>query len=319
MSRYIFKRILWMIPIVIAIAVVIFSLMHFVPGDPAKIILGNTATADELAAKREALGLNRPFFVQLADYLSQFFFKGNMGTSYTTTAPITPQVLQRIPRTVALGLGSMVISFIIGSLLGINAAVHQNQIQDRISMIVALIGVSMPSFWLALMLILLFSVKLGWLPPSGIGGIKYYILPVLASAVAGIGGLARQTRSSMLEVIRSDYITTARSKGLSEREVIFKHALPNAMIPIITLLGFQFGALLGGSLIIETIFAIPGMGTYMVGAINGRDYPVVQSCVIVLGIVFSICMLLVDIAYAYVDPRIKAQYEAMGAKGAKKS
>lgn len=175
-------------------------------------------------------------------------------------------------------------------------------------MIAAMLGISIPSFWLALLLILLFAVKLQWLPASGFDGIQYYILPALASAIGGMAGLARQTRSSMLEVIRADYITTARSKGLTEREVTYKHALPNALIPVITLLGGHFGNLLGGSLVVETIFGIPGMGLYIVNGINNRDYPVVQSCVIMLGIVFSLCMLLVDIAYAYVDPRIKAQY-----------
>lgn len=175
-------------------------------------------------------------------------------------------------------------------------------------MVLALIGVSIPNFWLAMLLVIEFSVKLGWLPPMGIGGIEYYILPAVAACMGGLGTAARQTRSSMLEVIRSDYITTARSKGVPERKVIVKHALKNGLIPIITIMGTMFGQMLGGMLIIETIFAIPGMGTYVITAVNNRDYPVVQGGTIFLAITFSVCMLLVDLLYAAVDPRIKAQY-----------
>ena len=308
MLYYIGKRLLWMIPTILGITIFIFTLMHIVPGDPAKLICGATATEEELEMTREKLGLNEPFVVQLGDYMSGLFFRGDMGTSYATNSSIRDEIIARIPRTIALGVGSMVISTILGILLGIMAAVYQNRWQDRVCMLTALIGISMPSFWLALLFVLLFAVKLKWLPASGFGGLKYYILPTLSSSVSGMAGLARQTRSSMLEVIRSDYVITARSKGLTESEVTYKHALPNALIPVVTLVGSHFGYLLGGSLVIETIFGIPGMGTYMVTGINNRDYSVVQSCVIMLGIVFSICMLLVDIAYAYIDPRIKAQY-----------
>jgi len=175
-------------------------------------------------------------------------------------------------------------------------------------MFLALFGVSMPSFWMGLMLVLLFSLKLGWLPASGIGGIHYFILPAIANSFGGIATQARQTRSSMLEVIRSDYISTARGKGLSEAAVIYKHALPNALIPVITLAGTQFGMMLGGTLVIETVFSIPGVGSYMIGAVNNRDYPVVQGCVIFLAITFSLMMLIVDLLYAFVNPRIRAQY-----------
>jgi peptide/nickel transport system permease protein len=306
-----------MIPVVVCIAILIFTIMHFVPGDPAQLLLGNGHTEEEYEAMRVSLGLRDPFFVQLGRYLVNLFFKGDLGTSYVTSGSVAKEVIARIPRTLLLGILGMILSFVFGSLFGIIAAVNQNRWQDRLCMILALIGVSMPAFWLALLLVLLFSVKLGWLPASGIGSIKYYILPTVSNSLGGVAFLARQTRSSMLEVIRSDYITTARSKGLTENEVIMKHALPNAMIPIITILGAQFGQLLGGSLIIETIFNIPGMGSYMISGINNRDYPVVQSCVVVLGIVFCICMLLVDIAYAYIDPRIKAQYADSGKRRAK--
>lgn len=310
MARYIIKRLLWMIPIILGIVVLIFTILHIVPGDPAKMILGLTATQEQIDALHAKLGLDQPFLVQLLDYMKGLFLHLDFGTSYITGAPIASEILTRLPRTIALGLVSMIISFVFGILLGILAGTHQNRWQDSLSMVVALIGVSMPAFWLALLLVLLFSVKLNWLPASGMGGIEYYILPAIANSIGGIAGIARQTRSSILETIRSDYITTARSKGLTEREVIMKHILPNALIPIITVAGQSFAAVFGGSIIIETVFSIDGIGLYMMSGITSRDYPVVQGCVVILGIIFSICMLLVDIAYAFVDPRIKAQYES---------
>ena len=309
MARYIGKRLLWMIPIIIGIVVLIFTLLHIIPGDPARMILGVTATPEQLDALRHNLGIDQPFLVQLGNYMKNLFFKLDMGTSYVTQTPIAQAIFARLPRTMGLGLISMLISFVLGVLLGILAGTHQNRWQDNLSMLIALIGVSMPAFWLALMLVLLFSVKLGWLPASGMGGIQYYILPAIANSLGGIAGIARQTRSSVLEVIRSDYVTTARSKGLTEREVVYKHILPNALIPIITVAGGSFAAVFGGSVIIETVFGIDGIGLYMMSGITSRDYPVVQGCVVLLGVIFSLCMLLVDIAYAYVDPRIKAQYE----------
>ncbi len=314
MARYIAKRLLWMIPIIIGIVVLIFSILHIVPGDPARMILGLTATAEELQAMRESLGLDKPFLVQLGNYMAGLFFHLDMGNSYVTRVSITDGILTRLPRTILLGLVSMIISFVVGVLIGIFAGTHQNKWQDSLSMVIALIGVSMPAFWLAQMLVLLFSVKLNLLPSQGMGGIQYYILPAIANAVGGIAGIARQTRSSILEVIRSDFVTTARSKGLKEKEVVYGHILPNALIPIITVAGGQFAAVFGGSVIIETVFSIDGIGLYMMSGITSRDYPVVQGCVVMLGIIFSLCMLLVDIAYAYVDPRIKAQYEGQSAK-----
>lgn len=282
------------------------------------MILGITATPDELDAMRRRLGIDQPFLIQLANYMSGLFFRLDMGNSYVTGVSITKDILSRLPRTFALGMISMVISFVLGILLGILAGTHQNRWQDRLCMIIALIGVSMPAFWLALMLVLLFAVQLQWLPAAGMGSIKYYILPAIASSFGGIAGIARQTRSSVLEVIRSDYVTTARSKGLKENEVVMKHILPNALIPIITVAGGAFSSVFGGSIIIETIFSINGIGLYMMSGITSRDYPVVQGCVVILGIIFSLCMLLVDIAYAFVDPRIKAQYEGESKKKKKK-
>ncbi|MCD8012123.1 MAG: ABC transporter permease [Lachnospiraceae bacterium] len=314
MGRYILKRLLWMIPIVVGIVVLIFTILHVVPGDPAKMILGITATTEQLEALRHQLGLDQPFLVQLANYMSDLFFHLDLGESYVSGLSITQDILTRLPRTFLLGMVSMVISFVLGVLLGILAGTHQNKWQDRLCMFIALAGVSMPAFWLALMLVLLFSVQLGWLPASGMGGIRYYILPAVALSFGGIAGIARQTRSSVLEVIRSDYVTTARSKGLKENEVVMKHILPNALIPIITVAGSAFASVFGGSVVIETVFSIDGIGLYMMTGITSRDYPVVQGCVVMLGIIFSLCMLLVDIAYAFVDPRIKSQYEGEAKK-----
>jgi peptide/nickel transport system permease protein len=307
--RYTIKRILWMIPIVLCVSILVFTLMYFAPGEPAKIILGPNASVDQIEVLEKELGLDQPYLVRLVNYLNQAFLHGDLGKSWQTNVSISESLMQRLPRTLILSIMILLISLIVGIPLGISAATHQNQWKDTLSMFIALLGVSMPSFWLALLLVLLFSVKLGWLPATGYEGIEYYILPMLAGCWGGIATMARQTRSSMLEVIRSDYVTTARAKGLKERSVIYKHALPNALIPIITMAGTSFGRMLGGTVVLETIFAIPGVGTYMIGAVNSRDYPVVQGGVIFLAIAFSVCMLIVDLVYAAVDPRIKAQYE----------
>lgn len=298
-----------MIPIVLCVSILVFTLMYFAPGEPAKIILGPNASVDQIEVLEKELGLDQPYLVRLVNYLNQAFLHGDLGKSWQTNVSISESLMQRLPRTLILSIMILLISLIVGIPLGISAATHQNQWKDTLSMFIALLGVSMPSFWLALLLVLLFSVKLGWLPATGYEGIEYYILPMLAGCWGGIATTARQTRSSMLEVIRSDYVTTARAKGLKERSVIYKHALPNALIPIITMAGTSFGRMLGGTVVLETIFAIPGVGTYMIGAVNSRDYPVVQGGVIFLAIAFSVCMLIVDLVYAAVDPRIKAQYE----------
>ena len=273
MWKYVVKRLLWMIPVLLGIAVVIFTIMYFCPGDPAAAILGNSATPAAIEAKRIEMGLDRPYIVRLLDYLNQVFLHFDLGTSYFQNQSVMSGILYRLPYTITIAVICMLLQILIGTPLGITAAVHQNGIADRICMVIALAGVSIPGFWLAMMLVLLFAVKLGWLPPYGVGGIQYFILPCIANAFAGIASQARQTRSSMLEVIRSDYIVTARAKGLKESVVLFKHTL------------------------------------YTTSAINNRDYPVVMGGVLFLGALFSLIMLLVDVIYAYVDPRIKAQYE----------
>ena len=263
MFRFITKRLLQMIPVILLVATLIFTILYMVPGDPAQIMLGSTATEYELAEMREQLGLNRPYIVQLGEFLYNTFIRFDLGTSYLTGAPVSAEIASRLPRTLTLGIASMVLAFGIGIPLGVTAAVHQNGWGDRISMIIALLGVSIPTFWLAMLMVLLFSLKLRWFPASGIGGWEYYVLPTVSLCFGGLATQARQSRSSMLEVIRSDYVVTARAKGLSQREVIFKHALPNAMNPIITLAGNNLAVIFGGSVVIENVFSFPGIGQYI--------------------------------------------------------
>ena len=297
-----------MIPILLCVAILVFTLMYFVPGDTAQIALGSSATPEQLDAYRELHGLNKPYLIRLGTFLGNML-RGDFGQSYIYSTTVMADLLERFPRTFIIAMGTVIIGILVGVPFGILAAIKQNSIADRLILVVSLVGASVPSFWLGLMLVLLFSLKLGWLPAFGIGGAKYYILPIIANGVGGFASNARLARSSMLEVIRSDYVTTARSKGVSESIVIFGHALPNALIPIITAAGGCFGYMLGGTMVIESVFAIPGIGMYMTSAIANRDYNAVQGSVIFLAFMFSLAMLLVDLLYAFIDPRIKSQYE----------
>lgn len=317
MGRYIIKRILLMIPVMLGVVILVFTLMQLTPGDPAQVILGQTATAEQIQQLREEMGLNDPYIVQLGRYMKEVFIDHDFGTSYISNVSISKELIARFPKTLIFAVSGMVLSLLIGIPLGVTAAVHQNSLADYGSMTLALIGTSLPGFWFALVLILFFSGKLGWLPAYGTGGIKYWILPIASTAFAGITTMARQMRSGMLEVIHSDYITMAKAKGVKKRSVIYRHALPNALIPVITVASMSFGTSLGGTLIAETIFSIPGIGVYIVNAVNNRDYPVVQGGVIVLAITFSIIMLLCDLLIAAVDPRVKAQISG-GRKRSKK-
>ena len=308
MGKYILKRLLMLIPVILGVTIVIFTLMYFVPGDPATAILGSTAEPWEYEELREQMGLNDPYITQLLRYLKQVYINFDLGKSYLTGVSITTEIMGRLPRTLMLGIFSVMVSVGIGIPLGVNAAVHQGKTGDWLPMTIALFGISMPGFWLALMLVLVFSIKLGWLPPYGLGGIQFWILPILSGSFHGIANLARQTRSSMLEVLGSDYVTMARAKGMPERAVIYKHALPNALIPIITILGTTLARIFGTGMLTETIFSIPGVGYYMVRSVNNRDYPAVQGSVLLIAIVFSVIMLLTDLVMAAVDPRIKAQF-----------
>ena len=309
MIRYIVRRILFLIPVLAGVAFCVFTLLHLTPGDPAKMVLGEMATERAIQEFREREGLDKPFLMQFANYVYKAVTRGDIGRSYVTKRPVMDEILAAFPATLKLAAFAIVIAIIIGLPCGILSAIKQYSIFDTAAMIFAMIGLSMPVFWLGLLLILLFSVHLRWLPPSGFDTFQAMILPSLALSAQSISMITRMTRSSMLEVIRADYIRTARSKGQKESVVIWRHALHNALIPVVTLCGLQFGQLLSGAILTESIFAIPGVGRLMVDSIKARDYPVVQGGVLFVAVAFSLVNLLVDLLYAYIDPRIKAQYK----------
>lgn len=301
MYKYILKRLLMMIPVLLGVVLIVFTLMYFSPGDPAKLMLGDSASEEDVQALREELGLNDPYIVQLGNYIKDLVTKLDFGNSYITGRPVMTALLAVLAASV---------SVIIGVSCGVIAATKQYSIFDNIATAVSLIGVSMPSFWLGLMCVIIFSINLGLLPASGSYGPEYWILPSITLGTASAASIMRITRSSMLEVIRQDYIRTARAKGQVEKVVVLKHALKNALIPVVTVVGLQFGNLLGGSVLIESVFAIPGIGKYMIDAIKSRDMPVVMGSVLFLAIIFSFVNLMVDILYSYIDPRIKSQYKS---------
>lgn len=308
MLKYIVKRLVLLIPVLIGVVTIVFILNQLMPGDPARMLAGEGASEEAVEQLREEMGLNRPLLVQYFDYLFGIFTQGDLGTSYKTGEPVLKEVLDRMPTTLVLAGISTLIAVGIGIPLGIAAATWQNSVIDYLSSCLSFIGVSMPNFWQGLMNILLFSVYLGWLPSSGFYGPEYWVLPCLTVGTSTMATITRTTRSSMLEVIRQDYIRTARAKGLSEYNVIVKHALSNALIPIVTIVGLEFGSLLGGAVLTETVFAIPGIGKYMVDAITNRNYPVIMGGVVILAFIFSVCNLVIDVLYAYIDPRMKSQY-----------
>lgn len=307
MWRYITQRLLWLIVIIVCVAMVIFTIMWFVPGDPAQIMLGTGATAQDIADMREILGLNEPFLTQLGNYLWDLLHL-DFGTSYTYKIPVIEEFATRLPRTLLLGLISIALNIVIGIPLGITAATHRNTFQDQGLLVGAMVFISVPQFFLAQLLVVLFSVQLGWLPPFGIDSWKCWVMPILAGSLSGIAQIARQTRSAVLETIRADFVITARAKGLEERKVIYKHMLPNALIPVVSDLGMQLAMVVSGSVVIESVFSFPGIGTYLLTGINARDYPVIRGCVLFLATFSAVVILLVDLLYAYLDPRIKAQY-----------
>lgn len=308
MGRYILKRLMTMIVILIAAATLIFTLMYLVPGDPARVQLGIDIPEEILQAKRHELGVDRPYIVQLGSFLYNSFLKFDFGNSWKYGVPVMDELLVRLPRTIAIGLPAMILNVFIGTILGIFSATHEGKWQDSMTMILAMVFVSAPNFWVALMFILLFALKLDLVPAFGIDTWQCYILPVVCSALPGIAVNVRQARSSVLEVVRADYISTARAKGQKEKVIVRKHMLPNAMMPIITGVAGGLCQLVAGSPVIETVFSIPGIGAYMLSGVNMRDAPVVCGCVIFFALFTSIVVLVMDLCYALLDPRIKAQY-----------
>jgi len=307
LGRYIIKRLLWMIPVILGVTLVVMLLLDLTPGDPARQILGNYATEEEVAALHEAMGLNRSVFVRFVEYVGNIF-KGDLGTSYFTKTNVWNEIIIRFPYTLLLVTISMTLAILIGIPTGVYAATHQYTWKDTLSIVLSLFCVSLPNFWFALILVQIFATKLRWVPTSGIDSWKSWILPSIAMCLGYSATLARQTRSSMLEQIRQDYVVTARAKGQSEVKVIYKHALKNALIPIIVIVGSVFGASLGGAVIAETIFGIPGLGNYTINALNSRDFPAVQGSVFYFAVLYSLILLLVDVVFSLIDPRIRSQF-----------
>lgn len=308
MLKFIFKRLLMMIPVLVGVTFIIFTMLYFTPADAADMILGDSASIEQRELLREQLHLNDSFFVQYGRYMKNLITKGDLGTSYTTRLSVTKELLTYFPNTIKLAVLSSLLAAVFGITFGIISATKQYSIFDKISTSLALIGVSMPNFWLGMMLIIVFAVNLKWVPPSGISTPSGWILPTITLSCVGLAQLTRMTRSSMLEVIRQDYIRTARAKGLGNSSIIIKHALKNALIPVTTAVGLTISRLLGGAVLAESVFSVPGLGKLMVDAIKQRNYPVVQSGVLLIALSMSVVNLLVDILYAFADPRIRSQY-----------
>lgn len=308
MGKYIFRRILVLIPIILAVTFIVFFIISLTPGNTAAMIIGDGATQESIDKLNEKMGFNDPIIVQYARYIKNLI-KGDMGNSYKTGASVSKEIGSRFPNTLKLTLLSILISIAMAIPIGVISATKQYSIFDNFGMILALIGISMPSFWLGLNLIIVFSLKLGWLPSGGADSLKSIILPAITLGAAAAASITRTTRSSMLEILPQDYIRTAKAKGVGKRPVIIRHALKNALIPTITIIGIEFGNLLGGAILTETVFSWPGIGRLMVESINRKDIPMVLGCIIIFSVGFSIVNLIIDILYAFIDPRIKANYE----------
>lgn len=319
MLRLILKRLVDLIPTLLVVATTVFIITRLIPGDPAAVLLGPQASPDEIAKMRETLGLNEPMYLQYIDFLGNLL-KGDLGTSLGYHQPVLSLILERFPNTLLLSVCALAIALLIGIPAGIISATKQYSVWDYTVMILSLVGVSMPIFWLGVMLVLYFSVHLGWLPATGMGSmtegfgsvVTHLVLPSIALSTIPMATFARITRSSMLEVIRQDYIKTARAKGLLEFFVVWKHALKNALTPLLTVMGMQISSMLGGAVLTETIFSWPGMGRLVVDAIENRDFVVVQGTVLFIAVIFVLINLLVDILYTVVNPRVNFSNKGEG-------
>lgn len=314
MGKFILKRLLYMIPVLLGVAFLVFAILSLTPGDPGTIILGITAKPEDIASLNEQFGYNKPFLIRFFSYIKDIVLHFNLGVSYQTREPVINDIMAKFPNTLKLTIFSMSLSAIIGISFGIISAVKQYSALDHICVVTALVFACIPGFWLGLMLMMLFSLKLGWLPSYGAESLKNFILPTLTVSMTSAAGLLRLTRSAMLETIRQEYIRTAKAKGASKKRIIIKHALRNALMPVVTTLGTSFGASLGGAIIAETVFAMPGMGTLITTAIRQKDIPMVMGSTLFLAVLFSLIILLIDILYAVIDPRIMDKYKK-GGKG----
>ena len=304
MLKYIAKRLAALIPVIMGVTLLVFIIMQLAPGNPARIILGELATPEQVAELEEEMGLNKPLQVRYFQYMLDFL-RGDMGVSYFKSTSVVDEVMSRFPHTAKLAGVAAALTILMSIPIGMLAAVKQNTLFDSASLVVTLLGISMPVFWLGLLLIILFSVKLNLLPTGGADSWASYIMPAFCLAFSNMSTMARTTRSSLLETIRQDYVRTALAKGVPRKVVIAKHAFRNALIPTITVLGIQMSQLLGGSVVVETVFAWPGVGRLMIDSISSRDTPMVLGCIVLLTILFSFLNLVIDLCYAAVDPRIK--------------
>lgn len=304
MSRYVIKRLLQIIPVMLAVSVLVFGMLQIAPGDPASTLAGEDASQEDIEAIRAKFGLDKPVYVQYGIWLGQAL-QGDLGRSIVTRRPVLTEIRSRVRPTAELATAAMIVATLIGMFIGVISAVRQYSTLDHVTMVLALLGVSTPIFWLGLMLIFFFAVELRWFPTGGAGNWRALVLPAIALGAASTAIIARMTRSSLLEVIRQDYIRTAWAKGLQQRTVLLRHALKNALIPVVTVIGLQYGYLLGGAVITETVFSRPGLGRLLVDSIKARDFPVVQGTIMMLAVSFVIVNLLVDLVYVYLDPRIR--------------
>lgn len=303
--KRILLRALQTIPLLVIVTILTFVLLHFAPGDPAQLMLGNDATPEKVAALREELGLDNPLYVQVWDFIKGVVLRGDFGVSYQSRQPVVDDITRTLPVTIQLSLIGIVVSTIVGVFVGVISAVRQYSLMDNTIRVVVLLAVSMPAFWLGLMLLLVFSVQLMWLPSYGWGSFQQIILPSITVSTFPLAMITRMTRSNMLEVIRQDYIRTARAKGLSSNSVIYRHALRNAFIPVITIIGLQLGVLLTGAVLAETVFALPGLGRLIVSSVYARDYPLIRAAVIYIAFIVMVINLVVDVVYTLLDPRIE--------------
>ncbi|MCI5792272.1 MAG: ABC transporter permease [Lachnospiraceae bacterium] len=306
MAKYIVKRLILIIPILLGISIILFTIMNLTPGDPAQMLIGDTYTEDALVQLRSELGLDKPFLVRYANYMLDAL-RGDFGISYRTRNPVFAEVFSRFPHTVAITFLSIIIQLVVGVIVGIVAAVKQYSVMDTVSQSITMVLASVPDFWIGLMLLLLFSVKLGLLPLSGIASWQGYILPAVAVALPYMANLIRLTRSTMLDVMRMDYIQTAQAKGVPKKKIIFKHALKNALLPVVTIAGVNISWMLGGTIVIEQVFNIPGIGSLMIQSIRNKDTPVVMATVMFIAVLSCLINLATDLIYAAIDPRVKAQ------------
>ena len=307
MLKFTMKRLVYLVLVLVGVSFLVFLLLYMTPGDPVRMMLGESATPEAQAELRLELGLDDPFLVQYGRYIKNIVVHQDLGTSYSTRRPVLDEIMTVFPNTVKLATAAIIIAVILGTFLGIVSAVKQNSLLDNAVMVLALIGTSAPIFWIGILMIILFSVNLGWLPPSGFGSFKQLIMTAHALGMQSTAVVARMTRSSMLEVIRQDFVKTARAKGQKESVVIMKHVFRNALIPVITVVGLQFGTLLGGAMLTEVVFSIPGVGRLMIEAIKQRDFPIVQGSVLFVAACFSLVNLAVDLLYAVVDPKVSKE------------